>query len=321
MDNQLEQNDNIVVSVVCICHNHEKYIAKTIEGFLKQKTSFQFEILINDDASIDSSQKIIRKYADMDSRIIPFLQEENLFSRGVKITEGILLPMAKGKYIAFCEGDDYWIDPNKLQIQFDYMEKHKECYLCTHANNIIKENGEFVKSNHRADKDCDLNLDECIKEIPGQTASYFVRRSLYSLFSRAKQFCPVGDYSLCIEAAMNGPVHYINRIMSCYRTLSDGSLSVRMLTDIDYVLNYFKKYIVYFNELEILFPNNTQVKKKIEECKFKLLYSSKKYIPAFKTEYYRCLSFKSKISFYLQARCPFIYSMLHKIYLKFNKSI
>lgn len=117
---------NPIVSICCITYNHEKYIRGTIEGFLIQKTEFPFEIVIHDDASTDNTAKILKNYAEQYPKLIfPIWQEENQYSRGVKIYPSCVWPKARGKYIALCEGDDHWIDSRKLQNQMNFIEKIK----------------------------------------------------------------------------------------------------------------------------------------------------------------------------------------------------
>ena len=107
--------DGIVVSVYCLAYNHEQYIRDALEGFVRQKTNFRYEVLVHDDASTDNTPAIIREYAQKYPDIIkPIFQTENQYSKGVKILPEIIHPKSSGRYIAFCEGDDYWCDENKL---------------------------------------------------------------------------------------------------------------------------------------------------------------------------------------------------------------
>ena len=104
-----------------------------LRGFINQKVNFPFEVLIHDDASTDNSQEIIRKYEQEYPHIFKsILQVENQYSQGKKIWASIQFPRAQGKYIALCEGDDYWTDPNKLQKQVDFMEAHPDYSMCFH---------------------------------------------------------------------------------------------------------------------------------------------------------------------------------------------
>lgn len=117
-----------LVSICCTAYNHEKYLAQTLDSFLAQQCDFPFEILIHDDVSTDATADIIREYAAKYPEIIrPMFQTENQYSKGVPINETFNFPRARGKYIALCEGDDFWCDPHKLQRQISYMESDPQC--------------------------------------------------------------------------------------------------------------------------------------------------------------------------------------------------
>ena len=129
----VENNTVPLVSICCAAYNHEPYIRQCLDGFMMQKTTFAFEVLIHDDASTDKTAEIIREYEKKYPDIIkPIYQTENQYRKGGKISVRFNIPRAKGKYIAFCEGDDYWIDPLKLQKQVDFLEGHPDCSLCFH---------------------------------------------------------------------------------------------------------------------------------------------------------------------------------------------
>ena len=105
------QSKGIVVSVACITYNHAPYIRQCLEGFLMQKTNFPIEIIVHDDASTDGTDDIIREYALKYPELFKvILQEENQYSKGVDVLS-LVFERSAGKYIAFCEGDDYWTDP------------------------------------------------------------------------------------------------------------------------------------------------------------------------------------------------------------------
>ena len=127
-----------LVSISCVSFNHEAYIARALDSFLMQETDFPFEILVYDDASTDRTQAIIRDYEEKYPDLIkPYYQTENQYSQGKYNVEGYFnYPRAKGKYIAMCDGDDYWTDKKKLQLQVDYMEAHPGCSMCFHAARI-----------------------------------------------------------------------------------------------------------------------------------------------------------------------------------------
>jgi glycosyltransferase involved in cell wall biosynthesis len=134
-------NENIIVSICCITYNHEKNIREALEGFLKQKTTFPFEILIHDDASKDKTVIIIKEYQVKYPKLIkPIYQQTNQYSKGIGINVTYQFPRASGKYIAICEGDDYWTDPYKLQKQVDFLEANPKYSAVGHQTKIIYEN-------------------------------------------------------------------------------------------------------------------------------------------------------------------------------------
>ncbi len=118
--------EQIQVTILCITYNHGPYIRNTLDHFVNQRVNFKYEILIHDDASTDDTADIIREYAEKYADIfVPILQTENQYSKGVPIIAD-LYPRARGKYLAICEGDDFWPDLDKLQKQVDFLEVHPE---------------------------------------------------------------------------------------------------------------------------------------------------------------------------------------------------
>jgi len=135
-----------LVSIACTTFNHEKFIAETIESFLMQCTNFPFEIIIHDDASTDSTKEIIKSYMERYPDIIkPIFQTVNQSSQR-KSCFSIVISHGRGKYIALCEGDDFWADPEKLQLQVDYLEAHPECVVCYHDAMIVNDEGKLIKA-------------------------------------------------------------------------------------------------------------------------------------------------------------------------------
>lgn len=136
-----------LVSICCVTYNHAPFIRKCLDGFLMQETSFSVEILIHDDASTDGTDEIIREYtAKHPDKIFPLYEEENKYSNGYANKIDLFnYSRARGKYIAYCEGDDYWTDPLKLQKQVDFMESHPEFSVCWHrCQQWFVDSGTFV---------------------------------------------------------------------------------------------------------------------------------------------------------------------------------
>lgn len=131
--------EEIKVSVYCLAYNHEKYIKDCLEGFVNQKTNFKYEVIVHDDASTDNTASIIKEYASKYPNIIkPILQKENQYSQSLQhIIDKFIEPALKGKYVAICEGDDYWCDNYKLQKQVGILENHPEYVACTHQTKTV----------------------------------------------------------------------------------------------------------------------------------------------------------------------------------------
>lgn len=214
----------ILVSIICTAYNHQKYIKNALDGFLMQNTDFSFEVLVHDDASSDNTPDIIREYESKYPHIIRAIyQKENKYSKGVNIWHDILFPMAKGKYIAICEGDDYWIDAYKLQKQVGFLES-KQTYSMTCSNAIIL-NGTNELDWTRYNIDSDITPEEMILGGGGyvMTASLVFRKSLLDQFPSCAKECYVGDYPLQIFAAINGKVRWFVEKQVVYRYQTESS--------------------------------------------------------------------------------------------------
>lgn len=224
------ENTDLLVTIQCLTYNHEPYIRKCLEGFVMQKTNFRFEAIVHDDASTDGTTEIVREYSEKYPDIIkPFFETENQYSKHNGVIGKIMRENTHGKYIALCEGDDYWIDPLKLQKQVDFLESHPDYSMCFH--NAIKyyENYNRVELFNSFANDCDLSIHDAVHNWFVPTASMMMRsdislerpdwvRSIYS-----------GDYTTILLAIMRGKIRYIHGLMSVYRINYCGSsASARM---------------------------------------------------------------------------------------------
>lgn len=220
-----------LVSICSITYNHAPFIRQCLDGFLMQQCNFSIEIIINDDCSTDGTTEIIREYAEKyPDKIFPVFHEENLWSKGERgIFQKFVFPKARGKYIALCEGDDYWTDPRKLQKQVDFLESHPDYSMCCHAATIKTPTSEYVKT-HNSYEDCDLSTKDIFLKGGDYitTSSICFHSALLNGFSEFSDGCPVGDYPLQMWCAMNGRVCHFKDVMSIYRSNHVGSWSANM---------------------------------------------------------------------------------------------
>lgn len=219
---------SVLVSISCITYNHEKYIAEALDSFLRQDTDFEYEILIHDDASTDGTRGIIEAYAARYGDVIrPIFQEENQYQRGVTNPSGVFnFPRARGKYIAMCEGDDFWIDIRKLRTQAAYMEAHPECSMCCHAARIVSMDDSFreLAQLRPFHNDGRLSPEMLIsKPVNIPTSSLFFRTEYAKELPDWYYSCPVGDIPLQLYMFLRGDIYYFNKPMSTYRVGNEGS--------------------------------------------------------------------------------------------------
>ena len=156
-----------LVSISCITFNHEPFIRDCLDSFLTQETDFPVEVLIHDDASTDQTPSVIREYEARYPHIIkPIYQVQNQYSQGKKPNLDFNFPRAKGKYIATCEGDDYWTDPSKLQLQVDFLDNNPDFVMCFHDAKATDRTGNVLaESLLRADRKRDYSADD-LKKAP-----------------------------------------------------------------------------------------------------------------------------------------------------------
>ena len=213
--------ENPLVSIVCNTYNHENFIRDAIEGFLMQKTTFPFEILIHDDASTDGTTNIVKEYEQKYPEVIrPIYQKENKFSRGIKINLNYQFPRVRGKYTALCEGDDYWTDPFKLQNQLDFLKKNPEYSMCFHNAKIIAP----PHLNYREKlfdhlKERDYSGLEILQKWTIPTASVVFRNEFNNALINIHQHPDYMYYDIItfLTLAECGKIYCINKKMSVYR--------------------------------------------------------------------------------------------------------
>lgn len=243
-----------LVSIDCITYNHKDYIKDALDGFLMQKTNFPFEVLIHDDASTDGTQDILRAYEKKYPGFFNIIYEkENQYQKHQKswthLMKNIQGSRYKGKYVAFCEGDDYWTDPNKLQIQANYMEKNPDCSCVCHAAAMVKD-GKFLYVNKQAYVEADIPVQNII--AGGgliATPTMMAKTEIVRDWPKFRQMADVFDYTLKVWLGIKGRVHFLPETMTGYRLAREGSWTKKVQTDIEFMIAHHIKSISVLAEL------------------------------------------------------------------------
>ncbi len=212
-------DSDLIVSVIAITYNHEKYIKQALESIVNQTTNFKFEVIVADDCSTDDTQNIIRNFSKTyPDLIIPILREKNI---GPQKNFKDAIMRARGKYIALCEGDDFWTDTSKLQSQVEYFQSHHGTSLCFHPVNVFYE-GVYKQKNEiypPAQNNSVFTLEELLKWNYIQTNSVMYKKQDYS--NLPIDILPL-DHYLHLMHAKNGKIGFIDRTMSAYRRHPGG---------------------------------------------------------------------------------------------------
>lgn len=316
---------SVVVSINCITYNHEPYIGEAIEGFLSQQTNFEFEILIGEDCSTDQTRKIIDKYVTKyPTKIKLITSGENV---GALKNAFRLHEQSQGKYIALCEGDDYWTDPFKLQKQVDYMEKNPDCTLCFHNAKVLGPNKEetgkivvpWLKNNEkyfRKDNHYTAGELALLGYIP--TASFLYPKCLLDNFPDWAFHSVAGDNVVKLITSSHGYAYYIDEIMCIYRFGIEGSATTKWSTENtskDKIINHHSKFIELFDDFNSYshYKYDTEILevKKIFEFEIAILQGELKSILSKKyKDIWRELNLIEKIKIISRSKFPNIYTKL-----------
>lgn len=328
-----EDTRSLMVTIRCTTYNHEPYIRQCLEGFVMQKTNFRFEAIVHDDASTDGTAAIVKEYAEKYPDIIkPVFETENQYSKHDGSLERIMDEHTHGKYVAFCEGDDYWTNPLKLQKQFDRLEKHSECSICFCKVNTINKDERVQKGTIPQNRAClpevvtlndFIHNEFCLGHWTFHTSSFFIRREIIDKFNNMTHVFrnfPYGDMPLLLTSLLNGNGMYINEIMGVYRKESGGYNSF-LLSHPEIAIRDQKKFIQAMYDLDeytgMKYHNKIkcrilrgEIRIKKLSCDFIGLFD-RKYLPIFKT-----IGIKGTLSTFLYALSPRFFH-----YLKLAKTL
>lgn len=242
-----------LVVIQCLVYNHEKYLRDALEGFVMQKTNFPFIVIVHDDASKDNSGLIIKEYAvKYPDMIYPIIEKENQYAK-YKSFEGVFkvvdeaTNLARGKYIAICEGDDCWTDPFKLQKQVDFMEANPDVALCFHNVDVVRETASKLKFSKIEDKI--YSPDEVYLDWIVPTASILMRAD--SLSDKWDKKYINGDIIYILSASLKGKLYGMSQTMGIYRIQPNGMTASRRRNN---NLELCKNYIGHYKAIKKNFP-------------------------------------------------------------------
>lgn len=313
---------NIAVTIVCLTYNHEKYIRDALQGVCGQKTDFPYEVIVHDDASTDGTAAIIREFeANYPGIIKPIYQTENQHSKHTGIYRTIICPLVRGKYVAFCEGDDYWTDDTKLQQQYDFMESHPEYSMCTCASRWIDMKTGKTFLNLFSETNADITMEDVILEKKGrpfQFASFFLRTEVWNQWPMWRRSYSVGDTPIAMLAALNGKIRFIAKEMCVYRWRGEGSWTIK-IEDKNHRIKEFEKMIgsiERFNH-ETDGKYDDLVRQRICSLRYKIALANRDFHSIRSgdlRELYNTRSFVQKCADFSRCKVPALYLFLKKMH-------
>lgn len=320
----------VMVSVLCTVYNHAPYLRRCLESLVAQETNFCYEVLVHDDASTDESADIIREFeAAYPDVVKPIYQTENQYSQRIPIYNTFFYPKAQGKYLAICEGDDYWCDVHKLQQQFDAMEANPNCTLCVHTVQGVsvdeEPNGKVFPEKRPTDsliKGRDLIADVLLgSAYPFQTSGYFYRKEFYWPRREETNFLlrvRTGDTSRLLYLGHHGDVYFIDKVMSCYRMNVTGSWSAKNKNDMAFRIKSLRDFIGFLQEYNAYTDGayDDVVQAAIHEREFRILkneYNVKAMKAPTYRALYRAMSFPERVCYTLVQYLPFTKGAVHAL--------
>ncbi|MDR6942153.1 glycosyltransferase family 2 protein [Mucilaginibacter pocheonensis] len=263
---------DLMVSICCITYNQERFIGQAIESFMMQQTDFQFEIVIGNDCSKDGTAAVVESFIEKyPGKIRMLTNEKNVGCHHNMINT---LKVCKGKYIALCEGDDYWTDPNKLQKQVDFLENNPEYIICCHYTKVVDTDNNTLYVNPKPSPLVHTYYDLLTgkqEETKTATVLYHNVPEVHQLFQKPWYFaCFAGDKMLKLYATFNTglSIYVMPEVMSCYRNHVDGIWSMikvesrmeMMISDFNLIIKHFsypafqkKKLLLLYVKRYILF--------------------------------------------------------------------
>lgn len=231
------------VSVFSLVFNHEPFLQDYFKGILSQKVNFDFELVIGEDCSTDGSRAVLKHFRDLyPGRIKLLLHEKNL---GAALNQKVVLGQCSGKYVAMCEGDDYWIDEGKLQKQYDFMEDNVRFSACFGKSKVLNLKRNSFMNEYQTPKKDVITISDIMNNHFIPTATFFFRRSLVESDTKFSDTVISGDIFLEIMLIMNGPFKFFDEYFSVYRKHEAGITSNKKVIE-QGELSLTKIYVYFF---------------------------------------------------------------------------
>lgn len=312
----------IDITVVVMTYNQKDYIKQALDSILSQEVSADFDILIHDDCSDDGTYQILLDYQKKHPRKIRIIRQDSrkFLNEGFNMMiYNHVVPHISSRYVAYCDGDDYWCDNLKLQKQYNFMELHQEYSMCFHCSYQLRQNNDMSSKWFIKDEG-DIGLIDLINEQPGipiATSSLFVRTTTFINFSDWRKLYSVEDLPLYLTAAIKGKIHRLSDIMCVYRQFSNGSWSSQNKDNLKRLISHQEnlvKGITLFDKATN-YQYHEFVVNHIEGCEFRIARLKGDLETVFlkkNRRFLKQLSKKDKFSLKLQYKLPFLYNLLHK---------
>ena len=310
------------ITVIVMTYNHKDYIKKALDSILSQKINVEYNILIHDDCSNDGTYQILLDYQNKYPQKICIVRQKTrkFLSDGFNMMIfNYVVPHIKSKYVAYCDGDDYWCDDLKLQKQYDFMEEHNDYSMCFHCAYQLRPNNDMSSKWFIADEG-DIGLESLLNEKPGipvATSSLFVKSNVFINFSDWRKAYCVEDLPLYMTAALEGKIHRLADVMCVYRQFATGSWSSQNQDNLNRLISHQENLIRNASNFDkqTNYKHHNLVINHIEGCEFRIAVLKRDFNTIFSKKYKRFmkqLSKKERLSLKLQFRLPCLYNVLHK---------
>lgn len=327
MDNSsvLDYKTEPLASIICTTYNHEPFIKDALQSFVSQNCPFHFEVIVGDDCSQDATAEIVHEYVnDYPGIFKGVFHKSNQYSQGKSVSEP-LIKIAKGKYIAICEGDDYWIDNRKLAKQIGYMEAHPDCAFCfSNAHTLDIQNGLIGEKDMLPSTEDDARILNSVDNLTVRemlqlsfipTASFVFRKEnwLNRPIFPAGTF--MGDRYLQLVMTSFGYAHYFEEPMCVYRVNNPNSMMGNWARCADKAISSYSGFINLYKEFDKYTQHeySTIISKLITEREYGLYSLTGDYEhlrePRFK-ELSSKLRAKSRLAYHLRITFPKVMRIL-----------